>query len=183
MLSHLNFVPEQKRSSIRKFFALLIAFRVMIIITVLVLFFSGVTFALSLLYDSEIDRVKNEQKNTLVVIQGDEGASIEDAINTLNATTKKISTIQAGDYYLTDLLTSLTTLIPQGITLESLTALKETNTLQISGVADSRESHTALRTALTTSPLLKEVSLPLTFLKENISFSFSATLQSEELNK
>lgn len=90
----LNFISEEDRASLTRVLIFRISNKVLVLLLVVVVIFSFTLFGANYLMEQEIDRVKTEQQNTRVLINGDENTTIESAIEDLNAKISRLADIQ-----------------------------------------------------------------------------------------
>lgn len=126
--------------------------------------------------------------STLVSVQtslnGKDSKEQQGLIILLNQDLKKIGDLQAERKIYSDLLISLTDLIPAGLWLTTLSIDEQGETI-INGFARKREQVLALKDLLENSPLFTDVESPLANLVKpaDINFYFKFNLRPDALNQ
>jgi Tfp pilus assembly protein PilN len=159
--------PEQKKSlkTKRAYLLLKNLSSVILILTVLI------SIILILTYNS-LDIEYNLSPNTKNSMDLD-----EKEIQMINDQLKDIITIQNQSLVWSNILISITSLIPEGIEINSLEIDKTTQLVKISGLAKARNDYLNLISALKNADNLENIQSPIKNLlsKEDINFTLSFT--------
>lgn len=176
MDSFLNLLPQENKKTLKKTFVILIAKRILVLVTIISFIFGSALFGTTFLFKQEIEVVKEMQKSTVVKLNQDQsGETLEDAIHKLNQTTERLKLIQDNHTFWTQVLAKIDELIPNDIAIEIIELNRDNKTIHLKGTANTRASYSNLRTNLTETEYIEDPEIPISLLKEEIPFSITGT--------
>ncbi len=131
-----------------------------------------------LMLENNNNSLQNQIKSESTILEGGIIKSTEDAIKTLNNQLNKSTKIQANYIKWTTPLQSFSSIVPDGIIINSLQFNTTQKTILITGVASLRSDLLLFESNLEQYDLVKDISSPLSNLtkKEDINFSISGKL-------
>ncbi len=169
--------PEQKETlhyesiylSIRKVAWLIIIFSVII---------STIILSARIMLEDNYTTLLLE--TTLVTQRNQE---IDSEITKINTSLKGLSSIQKDFIKWSNFLVDFTKVIPPNISISSLIINKELKSLNLVGLADTRDDFLELEKSLNQLPYLINISRPITNLlgRKNVDFQFSANIDFKKL--
>lgn len=172
----LNFISDEQKAILLKVFVFKIINRALLLLIIIAFIFSGTLFGAKLLMNQEIETIRMDQQNSKVFINGDENATIESAIKSLNATTSRLTTVQSSYVQWTRVLQRLEQISIVGIEFDSVEINALTNSATIQGTAVTRDAYFDFENELQGSTYIISAELPLSLLKTEIPFNIELAL-------
>ncbi|MFH1112120.1 MAG: hypothetical protein V1712_03590 [Patescibacteria group bacterium] len=169
--------PEQKKSLHYEFIYLAIR-SVIWLVLIFIIIISAIFLSSRIMLEDNYSTLVFE---TTLVNQRNQG--IDSEIAQINAALKELSSVQKDFIKWSAFLVNFTQAIPSNITISSLAIEKETKSLNLTGVALTRDDFLKLEKNLYQLPYLTNVSRPITnlLLKKNVEFQFTATINYDKL--
>ena len=170
---NLNLLSPEKRKILATTLAYLTLERIALSLLALLAATAGILFFARTIVHSNLQTITAHREET-----AREYASINKEVGEANGTLRAIRELQRESFGWTSALAEIFALVPENVTLASLTVDRGGNTVILRGRAQTRDALLQFRERLEANPLLKSVSVPLSSLtlRENVDFEIRAAL-------
>lgn len=170
---NLNLLSPEKRKALAKTLSYLTMERMALSLVAMLAATSGVLFLARTVVHGNLQAITAHREET-----AREYASINKEIREVNAALGAIRGLERESFPWTTALAELFNLVPDNVTLRSLTVDRDGGSVILRGQAQTRDALLQFRERLTATPLLKNVSIPVSSLtiRENVDFEIRAAL-------
>lgn len=173
----LNLIPPDRKEKIVKSRQLKVAFRIEIVLTLILIGFFAVLFGFKYTLNYTFASHADSQKKNEKVTQYDEIKKYDQQFGQIKGQLSKISTVEGDQLYWSNLFVKLSKIIFPGITLDSLSTNNYAVTLR--GIANNRDDLVLFKEKLESENCFSNINLPLSNLvdKNNIKFQISFNVE------
>jgi len=179
-MTNLNLISPTQKKELQ-----LLQFYIAIKNLTIVLLLFTIIVAVILLFSKMIIQRSFEKTVADTTLTTKYGRIFNKEIEIFNRQLNEVINIQNEYITWTKFIKKLNALIPDGVSLNTLELSKETETIYISGFANTRDNFLILKENLENFDIIKKVEIPLEslFNKENIEFDIETELDIEKIKK
>ncbi len=176
LFNPVNLLPTHLKSQIKQKGIENITFIGTLVLTVISLFISGTIFIEHQNYYFERTQLENKKQMIENTLYGTRYQEIKSLFTNFNGEIAALSKIEAGLFSVSTLIQDIYAILPKGLIITTFMFDDRNLTLELNGVADTREELLGFQQILENNEMIKKVTLPLSNFDKKTDISFAMTL-------